>query len=264
MKRYIIVLSIVLCPALWSCSSDSGGSPDPLASFRAAAEDLRQTAYDALIQTGRELDALPDADPLLDDYLIAVEDQLIGLTYSMNRFNEVIRFSIRSRVGTVYTNTDRDATIDVAGGRFVYESEAYIYDEADRAERVLATFTWDPASERWLIIGLRGGTADREPTDPWFRQEGEIADGTDYYIATTFFFAEEERTHISNLLLIDDTSPVSVQMACERPACTADCVDPDAADLFSRGITDLGLTLWDDFKTYAIEGADLPPDYEIP
>lgn len=263
MKRTLLMLLLLTCPMLWSCSSDSG-SPDPLASFRAAAEDLRQMSYDALIQTGRELDALPDADPLLDDYLIAEEDLLIGLTYSMNRFNEVIHFSIRSRVGTVYTNTDRNATIDVADGRFVYESDAYIYDEADRAERVTATFTWDPSTERWLIIGLRGGTADQEPTNPWFRQEGETVDGTDYYVATTFFFAEEEQTHISNLLLIDDTTPISVQMACERPACTVDCVDPDATDLFSQGLSDLGLTLFDDFKTYAIEAGDLPPDYEIP
>lgn len=262
MKRTLLILLLLTCPMLWSCSSDSG-SPDPLAQFRVFAEELRQMSFDALTQTGRDLSEIPDGDPRKVHYLIAMEDLLIGQTYSMRVFNDVIHFSIRSHVGSVYTNTDRDATIDTASGRFQYELDTYIFlEEAATAERVLVTFTWMSSSDRWLIIGLRGGDADQEPEAPWFRQEGEIVGDSEYYVATTFYFEELGVSQISNLLLNEGVSPISVQMACERPVCVADCVDTGTTALYTQGLSTAGLLLWDDFKVYAID--DLNPDYEIP
>ncbi|MBU1168425.1 MAG: hypothetical protein KKD44_02565 [Proteobacteria bacterium] len=259
MKKPLYLLIMIIFSICWGCS-DSGDSPDPLAELRAFAVDLRQTSYDALTQTGTELGELDDSDPLKDDYLVSMEDLLIGQTYGVSILNKVINFKIRSVNGSVYTNTERDSTIDVSGGRYVFSSDYYIFfEEAGTVERIHVDFTYNPSTNRWLFQGLRGGTSTVEPADAWFKQEGDIVGVTDYYIATTFFFEEEGISHINNLLLVYGSASVSIQMTCERPICAADCVDITTTSLYTLGILASGFQLWDDFKDYAMDS----PDYEI-
>lgn len=260
MKKHRYLVLLILLSACWGCSSNSHDTYiDPIPDFRNAAVDLRQLSYYALTQTGVDLGRVDNDDPKKPDYLIAMEDLLFGQTYAMSIFNDVINFSINSVNGTVYTDAEGDSTVDLADGLYVYSSD---YFDSEEVEKLNVTFTFDPDTHRWLIIGLRGGSLIEEPSDPWFKQEGEIVNRTEYYFSTVYHLEADVNTHINNALLVYDNSTVIIQMACERPTCDTDCVDTSTTPLFSQGLTALSLLAWDQFKVYGID--DPPPDNEIP
>ena len=262
MKKHLFVLIISCLIPLWGCSSSSNGV-DPLGDFKTFASDLRQLAYDETLQAGKNFNALPDEDPKTGDYLIVTEDLYLQYGYCTFIFNKVLNFDIGSGVNNVYTNEDRDATIDISGGLYMLEAEYFMMIE-DAWEKVSISFTWNPETNRWLIVGLRGGSTSADPFKPWIRQEGEWDSESTAYTATTFYIEEEGVRHVNNIMFTYATPSSGLRMACEREACTVDCLDtdPENADLYNLGILTGSLTLWDDFKIYAMSGA--APDYEVP
>ena len=250
-RSFIGIISLLLM--FTGCGGDSS-SVDPIAGFRTFATDLKQLAHDESMEAGKGSTA---------SYLIASEDLLLQELYCVAIFNKVIDFKPWNTVNNIYTNTDRDSTITVSGGNYLFKSDYYLFIGASpTVEKIHVEFSYDSRQSRWLITGLRGGDANTDPTAPWIRQEGEKVSNTLYYLATTFYFHEEGVRHINNAIFTYGTTSNTIRMACERETCTTGCLDITTTPLYDQGIQALGRQPWDSFKTYGINDGN--PDYNIP
>lgn len=268
---------ICLFLPLWGCSDSTNGddpSKDPIRNFRTFSVDLRELVHQEFLKAGVEYAALPgdlpDDDEQKVSYNNVTEDLYIQFRYITFICNSVIHFGIESKNGNTYTNEEGDGTVSITDGIYKLESD-YFMPLADSWEKVSVTFTWNPATSRWLITGERINVPsgeDEEPV-PWLRQEGEWTNDITAYSATTFYIEEEVTAeedaplrHVSNTLFSYEDTENTLQAASEREECTENCVDIITTPLYDQGIVTLEFTGWDNFKKYRV--VDEAPDYEMP
>lgn len=260
-KRLLYVCILTLFAAAFSGCSDSGGGPDPLQDFRDAADALRDLNYYSQAEV---------ADQSGDDFLIASDDLFIFLSFINPALNKTVNFTQSSYLNGVYTDTDRSTSITVLDNVYTLSmTSTKTLDGGQTTEVVQVDFSYNISTDRWLILAYRGGTSTSDPTDLWFKQEGDKVGGR-YYVATSFYIEEEAvedppenaPIHISNLIY-EGTADVltSLQMALERDdTCAGDCVTA-TTEIYPDGVVAAGVDDWADFSIYNIEDDD--PDYEI-
>ncbi|MFA6010822.1 MAG: hypothetical protein WC799_12630 [Desulfobacteraceae bacterium] len=263
MKKIIYLAMICLFLTLWGCSDSSNGV-DPIENFRDFSVDLRNLVKDEFVKAGLELDALPDDDPNEEAYIKVTEDIMLQYLYCNYIIEKVINLDIASNSGNVFRSENSEITVTVSDDG-LYRMDGEFHVTVDESWELLnVTFTWNPATNRWLITGSRldlPSEEDDEPV-PFLRQEGEWHDDSQVYSATTLYFVEDETRRVSNAYFTYGISISPFRMVSEREECVENCVDIDSTDLYDQGIVAMELTEWNDFKRYSVE--DGIPEYEMP
>lgn len=266
MKK-LLMFFLFLFSVSAGCSSDKGSAPDPLASFRSFSYDLRDMVHDWQIESGRGFAALPDdaTEDELNAYLKAISDIGLSQWYCVTVYNNVINFNILNFLNSVYTNTDRDMTIDVSGNLYAYQWDYYLTEEQGYEDpvKVRVDFTWNPATETWLLLGWRGGnaTASDPPNHLWLKQEGAVISNSTYYVSSAYHVLLTDTTgsaRTMNAIVTYGGAEIELQMAGEHVDCFEDCIDDTDTPIFTDGIT-TDIEAWDDFKMIGITTID----YEI-
>lgn len=270
MKKLLGILLLLLFVIPVGCGDDDNDdpAPDPLASFRSFSYDLRDMVNDWVTELGHGQDEATEngTDDEIIDFVTALYDTWVQTYCRVNVYEKVINFNINTFSENVYTNSARDITIDVSNGLYVFEWDYY---NTNLAQRVVVTYTYNPAMASWLVIARKGG--DPLSTDPppylWLKQEGAVVGGSAYYISTIYHIVSDETTQstrATNAIITYGETDITVNMVGEEVPCIEDltddveCIDETDTPIFTSGIT-ADIDAWDDFKMHGITAMD----YEV-